>query len=404
MPLISVEDALARLLTGAVPLAAEAVPLSDAAYRALARPVVALRTQPPFPAAAMDGYALRAEADRVTYELIGESAAGHGFSGDLARGQAVRIFTGAPVPGGADTVVMQENVSVRPEGGIELSEPAQAGRHVRRRGLDFSEGDVVMTAGRILDPAALSLAAACGHPKVEVVRKPRVVIIATGDELVAPGAKTGPDQIVASNGYGTAALARKHGARVSDYGIIPDHKPLIEAAISRAMAEGVDIIVTLGGASVGDHDLIRPVLSDLGITLDFWQIAMRPGKPLMFGKSGATYILGLPGNPVSSLVCGQLFLAPLIAALAGQGFAQDIRLAALTEPMRANDHRQDYVRAKVTLAAEGLNAAPFALQDSSMLTTLANAECLIIRPPNAPAAAAGEQAKVLMLRPLAEHN
>jgi molybdopterin molybdotransferase len=404
MPLISVEDALARLLTGAVPLAAETVPLADAAYRALAQPIVALRTQPPFPAAAMDGYAFSAELGRTRFSVIGESAAGRGFQGTLTSGQAVRIFTGAPVPEGADTVAMQENVAVRPDAGIELIEPVTQGKHVRKRGLDFTQGAVVMPAGQILDPAALSLAAACGHATVAVVRRPRVVIIATGDELVAPGDKTGPDQIVASNGYGTAALARKHGADVSDYGIIPDQKPLIQAAIERALAERTDIIITLGGASVGDHDLIRPVLSDLGIALDVWQIAMRPGKPLMFGKSGSTHILGLPGNPVSSLVCGQLFLAPLIAALAGQGFAQDIRLAALTEPMRANDHRQDYVRAKIALNSTGLTAAPFAVQDSSMLTTLANANGLIIRPPNAVAAAAGAQVKVLMLRPLAEHN
>jgi molybdopterin molybdotransferase len=398
MPLISVDEALARLLTGAVPLAAESAPLADAAYRALARPVAALRTQPPFPAAAMDGYAFRAEPGRTSLSVIGESAAGHGFTEAVDSGQAVRIFTGAPVPEGADTVVMQENVTVRTDGGIELNEPAMTGKHVRRRGLDFAEGDVVLPAGRLLDPAALSLAAACGHASLSVVRRPRIVIIATGDELVAPGIGAGPDQIVASNGYGTAALARKLGAAVSDYGIIPDQKTLIQAAIENALAEGADIIVTLGGASVGDHDLIRPVLSDLGIALDFWRIAMRPGKPLMFGRSGRTYILGLPGNPVSSLVCGQLFLAPLIAALGGQSFAQDVRSARLAAPMRRNDHRRDFVRAEITRAGNGLAAAPFALQDSSMLTTLASANGLVIRAPNAPAAAAGEIVDVLMLR------
>ena len=404
MPLISVEDALARLLSGARPLAAETVPLAEAAYRALAAPVRALRTQPPFPAAAMDGYAFHAEPGRRAFSVVGESAAGRGFAGKVIAGQAVRIFTGAPVPKGADTIAMQENVSVRADGGIELNEPAISGKHVRKRGLDFAEGDTVLTTGRILDPAALSLAAACGHASLSVVRRPRLVVIATGDELVAPGMAAGPDQIVASNGFGTAAMARKHGALVSDYGIIPDQKPLIQAAIERAIAEGADIIVTLGGASVGDHDLIRPVLADLGVTLDFWQIAMRPGKPLMFGKSGKTYILGLPGNPVSSLVCGQLFLAPLIAALSGQSFSQDIRGARLAVPMRENDHRQDYVRAQVAKTAHGLSASPFLLQDSSMLTTLANARGLIIRPPNAPAAAAGEEVQVLVLQPLAEHN
>ncbi len=398
MPLISVEEATSRLLSGAASLAAERVPLADAAYRALAAPITALRTQPPFPAAAMDGYALMAEPGQIEFAVIGESAAGRGFPGKVITGQAVRIFTGAPVPDGADTVVMQENVSVRPDRCIVLNEVPEPGKHVRRRGLDFLEGDIVLPAGRILDPAALSLAAACGHAGLAVVSRPRVVIIATGDELAAPGTIAGPDQIVASNGYGTAALARKHGALVTDYGIIPDQKPLIQAAIERAMAEDTDIIVTLGGASVGDHDLIRPVLSDLGIALDFWQIAMRPGKPLMFGRSGGTYILGLPGNPVSSVVCGQLFLAPLIAALSGVAFAHDMKTAALCEPMRANDHRQDYVRAKITATPQGLAAAPFALQDSSMLTTLANANGLIIRSPNAPKAPKGALVDVLMLR------
>ena len=398
MPLISVEDATARLLAGAAPLAAEATPLDEAAYRALAQPVTALRTQPPFPAAAMDGYSLRADPRRTGFAVIGESAAGRGFSGDVGAGQAVRIFTGARVPEGADTVVMQENVRVRPGGNIELNEHPVPGKHVRRRGLDFSKGDIVMPAGRVLDPAALSLAAACGHATLSVVRRPRVAIIATGDELVAPGTPPGPDQIVASNGYGTAALAKMHGAETFDYGIIPDQKSLIQAAVERAMKDGADVIVTLGGASVGDHDLIRPVLSDLGITPDFWQIAMRPGKPLMSAKIGATYILGLPGNPVSSLVCGQLFLAPLLASLSGRPFAQDIRSARLAAPMRENDHRQDFVRAEVTGAAHDLSAVAFSMQDSSMLTTLANANGLIIRPPNARAAVAGEHVQVLMLR------
>ncbi len=216
--------------------------------------------------------------------------------------------------------------------------------------------------------------------------------------LSRPAQCLGPDQIVASNGYGTAALARKHGADVTDLGIIPDDQAQIKAAIEQAMANGADIIVTLGGASVGDHDLIRPVLASLGVNLDFWQIAMRPGKPLMYGKHGKTHILGLPGNPVSSLVCGQLFLAPLIAALSGTAFKQDIRQARLAAPMPANDHRQDYVRASVEFSEGEQVVTPFPIQDSSMLTTLANANALIIRPPDAPAAKSGESADVLMLR------
>ena len=398
MALLSVEDATSRLLDGVIALEAESVSLYDAAYRALAGPVTALRTQPPFPASAMDGYAIKAEAGVDTFGLIGESAAGRGFSGAIKSGETVRIFTGAPVPDGADTVVMQENVKVLSEKQIQLTQPAEPGRHVRRLGLDFFEGDIVLPAGRILDPAALSLVAASGHPRVAVVRRPHVVVIATGDELVAPGSVLGLDQIVGSNGYGTAALAFRQGAKVSDFGIIPDQKPLIQTAIERAIAEGADIIVTLGGASVGDHDLIRPVLADLGVELDFWQIAMRPGKPLMYGKTGSTRIVGLPGNPVSSLVCGQLFLAPLISALSGQAFSQDIRTAKLSVPMRENDHRQDYIRASIETTADEVFATPFPLQDSSMLTTLANANGLIIRAPQALASAIGDAVEVLMLR------
>ena len=398
MALMSVDDAIARMLAGAVTLGSETVALSDAAYRVLSDPVAALRTQPPFPASAMDGYALKADPGIDRYVLIGESAAGRGFSGAVKSGEAVRIFTGAPVPEGADTVVMQENVIIQEDGAIRLAEPASRGRHVRRIGLDFSESGVVLPAGRLLDPAALSLAAACGHPTVRVVRRPRLAIIATGDELVAPGAAAGPAQIVASNGFGTAALARRHGAAVSDLGIIADEKPLIHAAIEQSLNNGADVIVTLGGASVGDHDLVRPVLADLGISLDFWQIAMRPGKPLMYGKSGTTHIVGLPGNPVSSLVCGQLFLAPLIAALGGGSLKQDIRKAALAVPMRANDHRQDYVRAFAEETNDGMRVTPFAMQDSSMLTTLAEANCLLIRAPGATAAETGAPVSVLMLR------
>jgi molybdopterin molybdotransferase len=394
MALISVEEAARRILGGAARLEAEMAALPDAAWRALAAPLSALRTQPPFPSSAMDGYALRAEREVSSFSLIGEAAAGRGFTGSVAAGEAVRIFTGAPVPEGADCVVMQENVETLPDGRIRLTIDAERGRHVRPRGLDFTEGQTVLPAGRALDPAALSLAAACGHARVPVVRRPHVAIIATGDELVPPGAPIGADQIVASNGYGTAALAQRRGARVTDLGIIPDQEKLIEAAILRARDAGADIIVTLGGASVGDHDLIRPVLAGLGVSLDFWQIAMRPGKPLMHGKFGAAHILGLPGNPVSSLVCGQLFLAPLIAALAGLPFQHTIAAARLAVPMRANDHRQDYVRASV----ENGIATPFAMQDSSMLTTLASANCLIIRPPNAAALDAGAEVDVLMLR------
>jgi molybdopterin molybdotransferase len=398
MALISVEEATHRLLSGVAMLEGENAPLDAAAWRTLAAPVKALRTQPPFPASAMDGYAVNPGTDPNQFIVIGESAAGRGFSGAVSKGQAVRIFTGAPVPEGTTAIVIQEQVERQPDGSIRLTAPLVPGKHIRKRGLDFTEGETVLPPGRVLDPAALSLAAACGHPELMVVRRPKLVLIATGDELVAPGATPGPDQIVASNGFGTAALARRLGADVTDLGIIPDDESLIRSVIDSAIGAGADIIVTLGGASVGDHDLIRPVLASLGVTLDFWQIAMRPGKPLMYGKLGKTHILGLPGNPVSSLVCGQLFLAPLISAMSGAPFKQNIAKARLAVPMPANDHRQDYVRASIDLSDIEPSASPFPIQDSSMLTTLANANGLIIRPPGAPAAQIGEMVDVLMLR------
>lgn len=398
MALISVDEATHRLLYGVAMLEGESAPLDAAAWRTLAAPVKALRTQPPFPASAMDGYAVNPGHDPNHYAVIGESAAGRGFSGSITEGQAVRIFTGAPVPEGAIAIVIQEQVERQPDSSIRLTTPLVTGKHIRKRGLDFTEGETVLSPGRVLDPAALSLAAACGHPELMVARRPKLFLLATGDELVAPGATPGQDQIVASNGYGTAALARKLGADVIDSGIIPDDESRLRAVIESAMFNGADIVVTLGGASVGDHDLIRPVLSSLGVSLEFWQIAMRPGKPLMYGKSGKTHILGLPGNPVSSLVCGQLFMAPLIAALSGQSFCQNIIKSRLAVPMPANDHRQDYLRASIDLSDMEPSATPFSTQDSSMLTTLANANGLIIRPPHAQAATVGELVDVLMLR------
>jgi molybdopterin molybdotransferase len=395
---MSVEDATSHVLEGVFRLPPEVLHLKDAAYRVLAEPLQALRTQPPFPSAAMDGYAINSQSAANIYEVVGESAAGKRFGGAILHHQAVRIFTGAPVPDGADVVVMQEDVERLDGNRISISAVPQTGRHIRKRGLDFSEDQEVLPAGRILDPAALSLAAAAGHPQVPVIRKPVVAIIATGNELVLPGTVTGPDQIVASNGFGIGAFAQKLGADVHDYGIVPDDAVLIRKTVEKALAQDADIIVTLGGASVGDHDLIQPVLAELGIPLGFWKIAMRPGKPLMYGRTGSTHILGLPGNPVSSLVCGQLFLAPLLSALAGRPFSHDIRTAILTTPMRENDQRQDYVRASTQNTAQSLLVSPFALQDSSMLTTLASATALIIRPPFAPALEAGAIVQVMMLR------
>lgn len=401
MALVPIAEALERLLDGAAPLAGESVPLFEAVDRVLAEPVVALRTQPPFNASAMDGYAARA-ADVTSVpsrlSVIGMAPAGRGFDGTVGQTQAVRIFTGAPLPEGADTIVIQENVRDLGGGEIEVTEPTAQWRNIRRIGLDFSTGDMLLEKGRLLDPAALSLVASANHPRVSVVKRPLVAIIATGDELLPPGSDLGPDQIISSNAYGVAATAHSVGARALDLGIAADRKEAIAELVQKAVAAGADVIVTLGGASVGDHDLIHDVLTGEGMTLGFWKIAMRPGKPLMFGRLGDIRCIGLPGNPVASLVCSQLFLKPLLARLGGRNHRQDIRPAWLGAAMPANDLRQDYVRAVVREDDGVLVATPFGIQDSSMLRMLADANGLIVRAPFAPAAAAGEACGVLMLR------
>jgi molybdopterin molybdotransferase len=399
--LISVGEAAAMVLDGTLPLLAEQANLHEAAYRVLAQDVFAKRTQPPFPAAAMDGYAVQ-DADArqgSVLKLIGQSAAGRRFDGSVRQGECVRIFTGAPVPLGAGTVIMQEDVSVVEQGVIRIDQRIEVGRHVRAIGLDFAEGRLLLAQGTRLDAASLSLLAAGGHNLLPVVRRPKLAIIATGDELVSPGEATGPDQIVASNSFGIAALAKRAGADILDLGIVPDDLALISAAISSAFDGGADILVTLGGASVGDHDLIKPVLADFGIGLGFWQIAMRPGKPLMHARYGNAHVLGLPGNPVSSLVCAHLFLLPLIARLSGGEYQHQFVQAKLEIPMRANDRRQDYVRSLIRFESDGIaTAMPFDVQDSSMLSVLAAANGLIVREPHAIAANAGDFVSVLMLR------
>jgi molybdopterin molybdotransferase len=399
--LLPVEEALQRLIGDASPGPAERVTIAEAAGRVLAGPIVALRTQPPFDASAMDGYAVRADDIASTpaiLTVIGESAAGSRFTGTMAAGQAVRIFTGAPLPDGADTVLLQEDTRPAGKGQVEAIETTERGRHIRRAGLDFRAGEPLLDAGRVLDPAALCLAAAANHASVEVVRRPLVAVLATGSELVLPGEPPGPDQIVASNSYGIAAIARSAGADVLDLGIVPDDRDVMAAAVSRALAAHADIIVTLGGASVGDHDIVRPVLEGMGMDLDFWKIAMRPGKPLMFGRLDAVRVLGLPGNPVSSLVCAHLFLAPLVTALAGLPRRSATRDAVLGAPMKANDQRQDYVRAATRDVDGLLVATPFQVQDSSMLRTLAAADALIIREPHATAAEPGDPCRILPIR------
>jgi molybdopterin molybdotransferase len=401
MALVPVAEALARLLADAGPLPAESVALPEAFDRVLAESVSALRTQPPFDASAMDGYAVRfadMAALPARLAVIGTAAAGRGFEKPVGVGQAVRIFTGAPVPQGADTVVLQENTRVMEGGCVEVLEPTRQGRNIRRAGLDFREGDRLLEKGRRLDAAALSLAASANYPRVDVVRRPLVAIIATGDELLPTGSMLGPGKIISSNAYGVAAAARSVGAEVLDLGIAADRKEAVAALVRKAVAAGADVIVTLGGASVGDLDLVHEALTGEGMTLDFWKIAMRPGKPFMFGRLGAIRCLGLPGNPVASLVCSELFLKPLLARLGGREFRHDMREAVLAAAMPANDLRQDYVRALAVPAAGGLSATPFGVQDSSMLRTLADANALIVREPFAPAAEAGAACRLMMLR------
>ncbi|ESW88499.1 molybdenum cofactor biosynthesis protein MoaA [Mesorhizobium sp. LSJC269B00] len=401
MALVPVAEALQRLLDGAVALPGESVALADAAGRVLAEPVVALRTQPPFNASAMDGYAARAQdvaSAPARLSVIGMAPAGRGFNGTVGKAEAVRIFTGAPLPEGADTIVIQENVRDLGGSRIEVTEPTAKNRNIRRLGLDFAQGDVLLEKGRVLDPAALSLAASANHPRLNVVQRPLVAIIATGDELLPPGSEPGPDQIISSNAYGVAAVAQSVGARALDLGIAADRKEAIAALVKKAVDAKADVIVTLGGASVGDHDLVHDVLTGEGMNLDFWKLAMRPGKPLMFGRLGDIRCIGLPGNPVASLVCSQLFLKPLLAQLGGRPHRQDIRQAQLGAAMPANDLRQDYVRAVVREEAGALVATPFGIQDSSMLRMLADANGLIVREPFAPAAEAGAACSVLMLR------
>lgn len=399
MSLLPVDDALAQILKGVKPLASEDVPLSNAGGRVLSGPLKAQRSQPPFAASAMDGYAVRAAdiADiPVTLKVIGEAPAGHGFSGRVGKGKAVRIFTGAPLPKGADTVVIQENTEPDGKDAVTIQQSAVLGSFVRHAGLDFKKGETLLPRHTVLGARQIGLAAAMNHARVEVVRRPSVALLATGDELVEPGGNPRDDQIISSNALAIAAMITRHGGEPVDLGIIPDKAARIEKAIERAA--GADILVTIGGASVGDHDLVQAAMEKSGIRIGFWKIAMRPGKPLMFGKRGDQRVIGLPGNPVSAMVCTRLFILPLIAKMTGDARSFDPVTAVLGSAMVSNDQRQDYIRATLQRGNQGqLVATPFPKQDSSMQRVFAQADCLIIRPPHAPAAKAGEHVQVLLL-------
>jgi molybdopterin molybdotransferase len=396
-----VADALAAVLAGAEPLPEEMVALDAAFHRVLARELAALRTQPPQVMSAMDGYAVRA-ADAgqpgARFRVIGEIAAGRPFDGKVGPGEAIRIFTGGVIPEGADAIAIQEDVRV--DGGeIEISEAAAPGRHIRRAGIDFKTGDVLLPAATRLTDRDLSLAAAMNYPELPVRRRPKVAILATGDELVMPGSTPGPGQIVYSNGYALRALARHEGAETIDLGIAADTIEATTAGIRRARDSGADILITTGGASVGDHDFVKRSLDAEGVAMAFWKIAMRPGKPMMHGRLGAMRVIGLPGNPVSSYVCGFLFLVPLIRALSGRAVIHHAReRAVLATDLAANDLREDYLRARLAAHTDGtVVASPVDHQDSSLLGNLGKAQALVIRAPFAPKASAGSACEILRL-------
>jgi molybdopterin molybdotransferase len=395
-----VAEALEKVLAGAEPLPAEPVPLNEADGRVLAADLKALRSQPPSHVSAMDGYAVRGADVAIAptrLQVIGEVAAGRPFAGTVGPRQAARIFTGGVLPPGADTVVIQE-VTERSGDSVLVTSPAAQGRNVRPEGLDFKAGDVLLPRAHRLNGRSLALAAAMNHPSVPVHRRPKVAILATGDELVAPGSTAGPGQIVYSNGFALGSLIRREGADLADFGIVGDHLGTTVAAISRARRWGADVLVTAGGASVGDYDLVQQALTSLGLELSFWKVALRPGKPLLHGRIAEMRVLGLPGNPVSAFVCALLFLVPLIRRLSGRtDLEPQTESAVLGMALPENDERADYMRATLERRDGSLVAKAFPVQDSSMLVPLANADCLLVREPFAPAAGAGSPCTILKL-------
>lgn len=398
-PLKPVAEALAVITDGVVPLASETVALDAALGRVLAEDLLASRDQPPFDASAMDGYAVRGEdvaSGTMTFIVAGQSAAGHRFEGNVPAGGAVRIFTGAPLPAECDTVVIQEDVT-RDGTRAMLASAAQRGRHVRRQGIDFRAGSCLIEAGTRLNARHIGVAAAANHGEIRVRRRPRVALLPTGDELVQPGAIPRSDQIISSNNHALAAFIATMGGIPVDLGIVADDLDALDEAINRGI--GADILVTIGGASVGDHDLVQAALRARGLDLAFWRIAMRPGKPMMFGKLAGTRVLGLPGNPVSAQVCARLFLKPLMDRLLGsKDHDNDTAYLPLGTALPANDQRQDYLRAKIQRSPhQPASVIPLSLQDSSLQHSFAAADCLIIRPPLAPAAEPGELVEILPL-------
>jgi molybdopterin molybdotransferase len=395
--MLTLDEAQARLLKGVVGLPAETLALTDAVGRFAADPVTAKLTQPPFAASAMDGYAIRWVDRPGPWRVVGESAAGARFSGQVEAGQAVRIFTGAPVPSGADTVVVQEDMSW--DGDVARltgDGPPHLGAHIRRKGLDFTGGMPVVACGDRLAATRIGLLAASGHGTVSAHRRPRLLLLSTGSELVPAGQMPGPDQIISSNGPMLSALLRSHGADVTDGGIIPDDRAALAAAFADAI--DYDLIVTVGGASVGDHDLVLPVLNDLGAQIDFWKVAIKPGKPMLSGHLRNTRVVGLPGNPVSATVCTLLFVVPMVRAWLGDPSPlPKIMLAATTVDLPANGNRRDHLRALLALEAGRWIVTPAHRQDSSMLRVLADSNALLVRPEYDGPVTAGQNVPVLTL-------
>lgn len=397
MSLLPLDEAHKRILIGVQPLDTESADLLQAIGRVLAEDVSATLTQPPFNSSAMDGYAVRsADLTSVpaTLRVIGESNAGGPFSGEIGAGEAVRIFTGATVPAGADTVVIQENTAR--EGERVTVNETSPNNNIRKAGGDFRTGDLLLASGRFLDGSAITLAAAGGHARLNVRRRPRVAILATGDELVTPGGKLGPGQIISSNPYGLAAMVESFGGEARILGIAGDSIESLRAKL--AEADDADVLVTIGGASVGDRDLVKPALEAHGMTLDFWRVAIRPGKPMLFGRRNGMRILGLPGNPLSCLIAARVFLVPLLYALLGRpDWPLKERSAVLTHDVPANGPRQHYMRAMSHGGEEsGLpRVTALNIQDSAHMSALVAANVLIVRAPHAPPAYAGDVVRVL---------
>jgi len=404
--LIPATDALRIILQDAVPQTSEAVNLRQANGRVLKSDLNALRTQPPFDASAMDGYAVRQQDISkipASLNIIGQSAAGHPFQGAVGNNEAVRIFTGAQIPDQADTIIIQENT--RSDGKqVHILKGNSPGKFIRHAGLDFREGECLLQSGRVMDPQSIALAASMNHPQLEVWKKPVAAILATGDELVMPGNLLAQGEIIASNSFALASIVEDAGGEALDMGIAKDTVASLIEHVQSAIHKGADMIITIGGASVGDHDLVLPAMQKIGFEFEFSKIAMRPGKPFLFAKNNSTgksiRMLGLAGNPVSSIIAGQVFVRPLVHAMAGLPEEQSRPLpAVLGGDLKANDERQEYMRVLIDIDDDGtLIATPFETQDSSMLANLNRADALLVRRVHAPAANTGDSCEVVLLR------